>query len=411
MRAVVEPAMRILHLNEHYGNLGGAERYLSEICGEQARRGEDPVVVASSEAQISNAAPSLRVYPLKPSFGLRSTRRATAPLKRILDAERPDVVHLHNVQYFLGPRLLRMLQASAPVVQTVHDTRAFCPRSMSKVIPSGPALCTYPMGWHCFRHGCYPFHRGTTNGFGNLPKFVLVRWQMALMQKLDRILVHSSYMREQLLLNGFSSDRLVTLPMFVSPPHARSERSLRNRRIVFAGRIDESKGVREFLASLARLPGRDWTAQLVGEGRFLGEANAIVRQQRLENRVEFLGRLEGRAFVDALRSAYVVVMPSLIPESFGLVGLEALACGTPVVAFDSGGISEWLKDGKTGFLVPWGDIEVLTRRLTQLLADENLAEILGRQGQDWARHFDKAQHIDKLCEIYRDAAVRRDRLR
>jgi glycosyltransferase involved in cell wall biosynthesis len=399
--------MKILHINEHYGNVGGAERYLSEICGEQVSRGGDPVVVTSSEATIPSDAPSVRVYPLEPSFGLRSTRRAAAPLKRILDAERPDVVHLHNIQYFLGARLLRMLHASAPVIQTVHDARAFCPRWMSKVIPSAPALCTYPMGWHCFCHGCYPFHRTTANGFENLQKFFLVGWQMALMRKLDRILVYSGYMREQLLLNGFPSDRLVTLPMFAPVPDAWPERTPRNRRIVFAGRIDESKGVREFLASLAKLPVRGWTAQLVGDGPFLVEANAIVIRERLEERVEFLGRLEGRAFTKALSSAYVVVMPSLVPESFGLVGLEALACGTPVIAFDSGGVSEWLKDGKTGFLVPRGDIEALANRLTQLLADESLADALGRQGRDWARHFDKTQHMDKLCEIYRDAAARR----
>lgn len=399
--------MKILHINEHYGNLGGAERYLSEICGEQARRGGNPIVVASAEATISSAAPLPRVYPLEPSFGLRSTQRAAASLKRILDAERPDVVHLHNIQYFLGPRLLRMLHESAPVIQTVHDARTFCPRSISKVIPSAPALCTYPMGWHCFRHGCYPFHRTTANGFDNLQKFVLVSWQMALMRKMDRILVSSGYMREQLLLNGFSSDRLVTLPMFVPRRDQLPERTGRNRRIVFAGRIDESKGVREFLTSLGKLPGRDWTAQLVGDGPFLVEAKAIIIRERLEDRVEFLGRLDDGAFTKALSSAYVVVMPSVVPESFGLVGLEALACGTPVVAFDSGGVSEWLKDGKTGFLVPWGDIEVLAHRLAQLLADDNLADTLGRQGRDWARHFDRAKHVDKLCEIYEDAVALR----
>jgi glycosyltransferase involved in cell wall biosynthesis len=401
--------VKILHINENYGSLGGAERCVMDICGALVERGWEQGVVASSTNTRPGEVQRVRVHTLAPSFGVRSTQHAVAPLKRILDAERPDVVHLHNIQYFLGPRLLRVLHARAPVIQTVHDARAFCPRWMSKIIPSAPALCTYPMGAHCFRHGCYPFHRSTANVFENLQKFFLVGWEMALMRKLDRILVYSGYMREQLLLNGFPSDRLVTLPMFLPLPFAPPERSTRKRRIAFAGRIDESKGVREFLASLVKLSGKGWTAQLIGDGPFLGEANAIVIRERLQDRVQFLGRLDGPAFMKALSLAYVVVMPSLIPESFGLVGLEALACGTPVVAFDSGGVSEWLKDGKTGFLVPWGDIEMLAHRLAQLLADEKLAGRLGRQGQDLARHFDKAQHMDTLCQIYTDAAARRRR--
>lgn len=397
--------MKILHINEHYWILGGAERYLAEICAALVGRSWEVVVVTSSATATAGDPGPVRVHLLEPSFGLRSTRRAAAPLQRILDDERPDVVHLHNIQYFLGPPLLRVLQARAPVIQTVHDARAFCPRWTSKVIPGAPALCMYPMGSHCFRHGCYPFHRTTASVFKNLQKFFMVGWEMVQMRKLDRILVSSGYMREQLLLNGFPSDRIVTLPMFPSLSIAPAERHKRNRRIGFAGRIDESKGIRQFLASLAKLPAGDWTAQVAGDGPFLEEARAIAARQGLQDRVEFLGRLQDRALMEMLAAAYVVVMPTLVPESFGLIGLESLACGTPVVAFDSGGISEWLKDGTTGFLVPWGDVDALARRLAQLLADENLAETLGQQGRRWARHFDKARHVDKLCDIYNEVAA------
>jgi len=71
------------------------------------------------------------------------------------------------------------------------------------------------------------------------------------------------------------------------------------------------------------------------------------------------------ALAHLFRSAQVVVMvmPSLMPESFGLTGLEALACGTPVVAFRSGGITEWLNEGVTRFVARWGDVSALAARV------------------------------------------------
>lgn len=398
--------MKILHINEYYGTLGGAESYLTAICEALAPLGWEAVVVASNAPNPADTG-APRTLRLEPSFGLRSTRRAAAALERILDVERPDVAHLHNIQYFLGPPLMRMLQQRVPVVQTVHDARAFCPRWISKVIPLAPALCNYPMGSHCFRHGCFPFHREMTDAFQNLQKFFLVGWQMARMRTLDRIIVSSRYMREQLMLNGFPPDRVVTLPMFPSLSYVSPQLGRRRRCIVFAGRIDESKGIRQFLESLTRLPPGDWSAQVAGDGPFLAEARAIAASAGLADRVAFVGRLKNQELAEWLASAYVLVMPTLVPESFGLVGLEALACATPVVAFDSGGISQWLKDGHTGFLVPWGDVEALTGRLAQLLADENLAEKLGRHGREWARKFDRARHVGQLCEIYREVAARR----
>jgi len=401
--------MKILHINEHYGNVGGAERYLSEICSAQVKRGEDPVIVASSEGAIHNAAPSPRVYPLTPSFGLRSTRRAAAPLKRILHAERPDVVHLHNIQYFVGPLLVRMLQSHAPVIQTVHDTRVICPRWLSKIIPSRTSPCEYPMGSHCFRHGCYPFHGMPTSATGSLQKFLLVGWELALLRRLDRVLVPSTYMHEQLRINGISAQRLEKMPLFLPANFTPLDKRTGTPRVVFAGRIDESKGIRQFFDCLARLSTLAWKAQVAGSGPFLAEAKAIAKQHGLMERVEFLGQLPVDALVHVFRSARVVVMPSLMPESFGLTGLEALACGTPVVAFDSGGITEWLNDGVTGFVVPWGDVYALAARVRQLLEDSPLAEKLGRQSQQHARQFDRERHVNRLLEIYAEVAAARRR--
>ncbi len=397
--------MRILHISEHYGNLGGAERYLSEICADQLKRGWNPIVAASSPPPRDQG--PVRVYQLEPSFGLRSSRRARRTLERLLDAEQPNIVHLHNIQYFLGPALLQVLRSRTPVIQTVHDTRVICPRWISKIIPSATSPCTFPMGSHCFRHHCYPFHRTPASAMENLCKFVLVGWQLMLLRRLDRVLVPSAYIHQQLLMNGFSAHRLERMPLFLHADFAAPDHDVTTRNIVFAGRIDEAKGFRQFLECLARLSTTVWTAQVAGSGPFLTEAKAIAARLGLMGRIEFLGHVPADSLAQVLGAARVVVMPSLMPESFGLTGLEALACGVPVVAFDSGGIAEWLEDGVTGFLVRWGDVSALAARVRQLLEDDALAERLGRQGRQHAARFDRERHMNRLCEIYAETTAAR----
>src|SRR5205085_1729680 len=85
-----------------------------------------------------------------------------------------------------------------------------------------------------------------------------------------------------------------------------------------------------------------------------------------------------RSYLDA--SLFVV--SSVWPEPFGLVGPEAMRYGLPVVAFDAGGIREWLLDGENGFLVPWMDTERFAARVQELLLNKPLARELGQRGRD-----------------------------
>ena len=99
--------------------------------------------------------------------------------------------------------------------------------------------------------------------------------------------------------------------------------------------------------------------------------------------------------------AAAVVVPSIYPEPFGLIGIEAMYFGKPVVAFDVGGISEWLKDGENGFLVKFPDKKQFAERIKLLLEDSSLAEKFGRNGKEMVKRFlNKEAHINRLLQIY-----------
>src|SRR5581483_7594610 len=94
-------------------------------------------------------------------------------------------------------------------------------------------------------------------------------------------------------------------------------------------------------------------------------------------------------------------MSSVWPEPFGAAGLEAMRFGLPVVAFDAGGIREWLINGYNGFLVPWMDRENFASRVEQLLRDKSLAREMGEHGRRLVREkFNFTDYIRDLEEMF-----------
>jgi glycosyltransferase involved in cell wall biosynthesis len=107
---------------------------------------------------------------------------------------------------------------------------------------------------------------------------------------------------------------------------------------------------------------------------------------------------------DELANASVVVVPSLWPEPFGLVGIEALAAGRPAVGSSTGGIGDWLEHGVSGLCVAPGDAPALARALNELLADPDRQRVMGIAGREAvAQRFSPDRHLAALLEGYRAA--------
>ena len=177
---------------------------------------------------------------------------------------------------------------------------------------------------------------------------------------------------------------------------------------LFVGRVAPNKGLPTLLDALARL---DRTARrpLVLMGRDWGERPRLESQAHalgLDGEVQFLGHVDSSAaYRGVIRGARALVLPSEW-EAFGLVLLEAMAAGTPIIATGVGGVPDVLDSGRAGRLVPYGDPDRLAAALRSVVEDSRETERLRAAGRERVLGFDWSVSVDRHRSLYRELAGR-----
>ncbi len=212
-----------------------------------------------------------------------------------------------------------------------------------------------------------------------------VRWAL---RTSDAIVAISSYTAREIA--RFANVHVRVIPYTLGFPETPAVRHLASDglfRILFVGRLVERKGVTHLIDAVKRLPS-DVQARMtvIGEGpeRFALEAQAVTGG--LDGRVDFRGRVDDRDLQEAFAAADVLVLPSIVDargdtEGLGVVLLEAMSCGVPVVGSRAGGITDIIEDEESGLLVPPADPDLLATALERLARDPALAARLGAAGE------------------------------
>ncbi len=239
--------------------------------------------------------------------------------------------------------------------------------------------------------------------------------ERAVAQRADRIICAGEGERDLLReLYGVPASRVSIVPCGVDTLNFRPMDGRRAKELMgldpdipvllFVGRIEPLKGIDVVIRASAHLEGR---FQLLVVG---GDAKDLRRKRDLQKLAREIGVAGNVVFADAVphselpgvyNAADVCVVPSYY-ESFGLVALEAMACGVPVVASRVGGLKETVQDGRTGYLVPWRCPEPFAERLDLLLTNESLRRTLGREARAAAERFRWPEIAAQVETVYHD---------
>lgn len=394
--------MKILHLTSKYAPAGGIETYVLETVPLLERFGHKNAVIFREDhpgTPSVNGDTLLRIPYSENPAGDRAT------LIREVTRLEPDIIYLHD---YLDARAILQVTELAPVVGYVHIFYPVCP-GLGKLYRRSDRVCPRAFGL-----GCIPKIYTERCASARNPRSVY--WLMRNTQRylhayrsLPRVVVGSQYMYDLMLQNGIAADRVDILPLFVPVPSPDDLAEIpqdATPTILFAGRLEYEKGLPYLLEASSRIqtPHR---LLIAGNGSRAAEYRELAHTLKVAHRCQFTDWLSTEGLYEAYRQAHVTVMPTLMPEPFGKVGVEAMANGRPVVAFDVGGIPDWLVDGETGYLVPSGNVEMLAQRIETILRDRALATRLGAQARRRvAELYNEERHVTDLVKIFED--VRRN---
>lgn len=389
--------MKVLHIHHLYRPFGGGERYLLDLCNILEERGHETVIVSSRHDRNYHIE-RRKEYFIDNSFGLKSGLKMWKVVRNIVCQENPDLIHLHETLVFLSPFIIKRLMRLKPAVQSLHTSFYFCPKG-SKILPDHE-ICYHAMGTRCITGGCLREinFRLTLN----------MLWRKWVTRNADCVVVPSQYLQEEAVRNGISPEKVRVVAHFTGKNLSNEYLEPEANAILFVGRTDPLKGIRELISALSLIKEKTWKAYILGIGDSLHEYEKAAQDAGIKERVFFLNNLDYTDLDTYYQKTSVVVFPSMSPESFGLVGIEAMSFGRPVVAFDVGGPREWLEDGKTGFLVKRGDIEGLSLRIAHLLGNASLAKKMGLEGQKRVNErYRKEVHFNRLFTLYEEVIQRR----
>ncbi len=397
--------MRILIVSSHAAVVGGVERYLQALLPTLTQQGHSVGFAfeypPSAASEPVDAAGTFEGHWCLTELGIEELLSRVAAWK-------PDVVYAHGLQ---STSLESKLLDRFPVALFAHDYYGTCATGRKCHLFPKPQTCHRRFGPMCLALH-YPARCGGLSPVTALRNYYFQARRAQLLPRYHAVLVASRHMCSEFLNHGVESRRLfvVPLPPTRDVPEVREpEPRLPTGRLLFLGRLTDLKGAHYLIKAVnqaERELGRPLTLTIGGTGPEQTRLQALA--SRLGVKADFVGWLNPERRTEMMRQAELLVLPSLWPEPFGLVGIEAGCLGLPAVGFAVGGIPEWLIPGQSGELAP-GDpptVAGLTEAIVRALQATEHYRHLCRGAWEVAKKFTMQEHLAKLEYLFHTARLR-----
>jgi glycosyltransferase involved in cell wall biosynthesis len=393
--------MRILIASAHRNLVGGVEKYLQAVIPGFEERGHEVAFLYEYPADpkrehIDSASGFLDSWCLQeadPQAVLAS-----------VGAWKPDVVYSHGFDGTDSVAIKNSLLDAYPVALYLHNYDHTC--ATGTKCHSFPQIqnCTRRLGPAClllhYPRRCGGLHPGTM--WRQYQRHVELNARLSDHQA---ILVASRHMYLEMERHGVSAEKLHLAPLpttDVIPDGVPPAPKRLTGKIIFVGRLTDLKGAKYLIEAIPKAAlrlNRPLSLTIAGDGPERGMLQETA--QRLGVAVEFAGWVHTQRKLDLMREADLLAVPSLWPEPFGLVGIEAGCLGVPAVGYAVGGIPDWLIAGESGELAP-GDpptVDGLAEAMVRALASPEHYARLCQGAWKLAQRFTLESHLDQLEPI------------
>lgn len=384
--------MIILQINKFYFQKGGAERYYFDMSKLLEKNKHTIIPFSVKDEQNKKTKYSkyfISSIRTKPSFNIWQNFRtvfrfwwsieAQKKLKQLLQNEKIDIAHIHNIYHQMSPSILPVLKKhKIPIIMTVHD--------------------------YALISSNYNLYKTKTNFVQNficaIERFLHHKVLNVYRKNIDLYIAPSKFVKNKLIKAGFDEDKIRVVGHFINPSVSRSAQATspskgEDKYILYFGRLSEEKGIQVLIEAMKKLS--DVKLKIAGQGYFKPNLESQVLELKLKN-IEFLGFKNKKELQELILNSQFIVMPSLAPETFGLSALEAMALGKVVLASNIGALPEIINKE---FLVKPGDAKKLAEKIAILTKDEKYVNIKGQENRQRVEQlYDQKGHYKQILGIY-----------
>lgn len=397
--------MRVLMVNKFLFPNGGSETYIFDIGKQLMKMGhevqyfgmEDEKRIVGNHAESYTSSMNFHaggiqklLYPFKIIYSTEARKR----IRVVLDDFKPQVVHLNNINFQLTPSIIyevrkweKKNKSKVKIIYTAHDFQWVCPNHML-MIPSTKELCFQCKGGNygqCAKNKCI-HNSGVKSILGSVEGYLYKI--LKTYEKVDTIICPSHFMENMLATNPAIAGKLTTIHNYCTVDNL--EGNEKKEYVLYFGRYSEEKGMDVLLKACEKLPEVSFV--------FAGGGPLKEQVEKLEN-VQNKGFLNGEELREVITEARFAIVPSIWYENCPFTVIEAQKLGTPVIASDLGGIPELIDAGKTGEVFEAGNVEQLTKIISELWQNKEKAYDYSQNCKQ--KSFDSLeQYCEKLLAIY-----------
>jgi glycosyltransferase involved in cell wall biosynthesis len=394
--------MKILLCNQYFYPAGGSETMFFKLLGFLKNEGYDVVTLGMySDKNIkidgiksyftkSYLQQSKAKIPVNRIFNLHAYKVT----EKIIKKEKPEMAHFYNTSLISPSPIEACLKNKIHVIKTFNDYEHICPDSSKTRFGK---FCEKEMGLKycllCDRKNVNPSL--LTILYYNT---IIKNFELNVFKKIHCVSI-CKVIQKALLQSGINSELIyqsIDLPEKIPKLNF-------TKKILYAGRLSKEKGVDYLIRAINIVKNNVPEVKLIiaGDGREKTKLQKMVNNMGLENNVKFLGWLSKDQLKKLYEDVDFMVIPSIWQEPFGLTGLEAMSYGRPVIAFDVGGINEYIDNNKNGFLVKVFDVRNLAEKITELLKNEEILKKFSKKSTKKARYFSNEIFFKKVKKLYK----------